>query len=821
MELRVNAASPLAATPKYFGLELYPPQAAVLHSMLELEANKRMVLAPQTLDEMGVHLPNGSSQLEVRFDAAMLSAPFGFGKTLVVVALIATEHVPKTTPIAVNLLGSNLNAFEGHRTINRAVVRHAKSVFDQKREYAFLPLPVMSPLEPELEWCPPRVIRSTLVMVPSAIMTQWRENLQEYAPHLNVYYITGAQDLRNYRTLLLEGRSAEFHLVLLREGTMSISGELTMHPPIASAKPPGSALTVPSITAVTHATRGVAWRRLIIDDFDTSKMPAGAQIPPAQFTWYVSATDRVTFTSLKPEGCEGASKNWEEGSGRVLRGLLPGTWPLRGVCLDDVMRTMLTISCDKNFYEKSYPLPAPLFYDIVVQAPAALQLLQGLGLDDDVYQALNSGAVDEAAKKLGFHCSTMSELIARILGQNRAKLAAGRAMLAEFNSLMARYQIDLDAQPGPTGPTRMTAARASAIGVKLRKALTADEIWASLEAGEAVPTDCSNVGSLPPKAAEELTDARDKITSTVRECERCISRLRENFSEGTCQVCLLEWSDLGDESAHFITRCCATIMCADCALDGTRKALIDRCPNASCFAPMHGNLLTFGKDLVSSTSDSKGLAAAVDTAVDEAILFPADGGQLGTKAQVLIARIRAVVSMAGGDQKIEALLRIIHGLPLNSTPDGEPPDDKVPIEEVRTYKMPKNLLGVRGEIVEPPKNVRRRVLIFSEDVSGTRHVSAVLAKFSISHAILLGSTTTRGEIIRQYRESKEEIEILLVTGSRDCAGAHLPETTEEIFYHRHRDASIWAQLVGRAQRAGRSHSLKVYTLCYRGIEAGS
>ena len=108
----------------------------------------------------------------------------------------------------------------------------------------------------------------------------------------------------------------------------------------------------------------------------------------------------------------------------------------------------------------------------------------------------------------------------------------------------------------------------------------------------------------------------------------------------------------------------------------------------------------------------------------------------------------------------------------------------------------------------------RKFLIFSNHDGTFDVIKELLVELRINYRMLLGSGTTTGNIVKNFKESRNSEALLL--NARFCgAGINLTEATDIIIYHRVAD-ELKQQLIARGYRVGRNPSveLRVWEIYY-------
>tara|TARA_B100000427_G_scaffold264619_1_gene229723 strand:+ start:9186 stop:10949 length:1764 start_codon:yes stop_codon:yes gene_type:complete len=124
-------------------------------------------------------------------------------------------------------------------------------------------------------------------------------------------------------------------------------------------------------------------------------------------------------------------------------------------------------------------------------------------------------------------------------------------------------------------------------------------------------------------------------------------------------------------------------------------------------------------------------------------------------------------------------------------------------------KKESGLLSKSNTLLEIVKNMKEdsRYLIFSEYDGSFRRISYKLSERAIPFKVLTGNCNAQQKIIQQYKDG--EVKILMLNATNFGAGLNLQMTTDIIIYHEFRSKDLKTQVIGRAQRPGRTCPLTV------------
>lgn len=100
-----------------------------------------------------------------------------------------------------------------------------------------------------------------------------------------------------------------------------------------------------------------------------------------------------------------------------------------------------------------------------------------------------------------------------------------------------------------------------------------------------------------------------------------------------------------------------------------------------------------------------------------------------------------------------------------------------------------------------------RILIFSEYDNSFNEIEELLNQCNIKHARLKGNSINKN--VQEYKT--KDLQVLMVNSNAYGSGLNLENTTDVVLFHKF-DNDIEKQIIGRAQRPGRSSKLNVWYL---------
>jgi SNF2 family DNA or RNA helicase len=140
----------------------------------------------------------------------------------------------------------------------------------------------------------------------------------------------------------------------------------------------------------------------------------------------------------------------------------------------------------------------------------------------------------------------------------------------------------------------------------------------------------------------------------------------------------------------------------------------------------------------------------------------------------------------------------------------EPPSPGTPLPEDEVsekFDKIKNL-----EIILKKRTANSKYLIFASYDNTFTHITSVLEKLGVQYSYLKGNHDVVRNIVRRYK-TPGDLPVLLVNVKNYGTGMNLENTTDIIMFHKF-DTEIEKQVVGRANRMGRTEPLNVWYLLY-------
>jgi hypothetical protein len=129
-------------------------------------------------------------------------------------------------------------------------------------------------------------------------------------------------------------------------------------------------------------------------------------------------------------------------------------------------------------------------------------------------------------------------------------------------------------------------------------------------------------------------------------------------------------------------------------------------------------------------------------------------------------------------------------------------------EKEKLLDKPEKML----EILKDKDPKTSKILIFSENDASFRKFEEKINGSVWKYRIIKGNVNTVNSIITKYKTT-DEVNMILANSLNFGSGLNLENTTDIIIYHK-MDKDLESQVIGRAQRPGRTSSINIYKLNY-------
>ena len=374
-------------------IKLYDHQRTIVRAMVDLE-NKR-ILAVETDD-----MPPTKQTAIIESSAMVLSEKFGTGKTIIMLAFIAEQPIPKAFPVHMNTMAVDTKALDRYTYYIGFKHEIVRTYTGQNA-----------------------LIRTNLIVAGSSVLIQWRQAIENFTD-FKVLTVSDHHSLKKFIEYHAKGQLHAFDIILLKNGT--VTGNLSI-PGDDKAKNLRSL-----ITTIGQITSQQCWARVIYDDFDTISIPAGSYAINALMTIYVSATTKYGNGGARRE-------NFKTLDDYMTNALVP----LNIVSRDTVLFSNFNIRNTEEFTELSTNITKIQGYKYVYANPDDnfIRLIGVIGDEaKEIMEMLNGDAAATAAEALGIKTKSAADIFQRVLENKYDKFKLDQKVLAAID----QFKVMLD-----------------------------------------------------------------------------------------------------------------------------------------------------------------------------------------------------------------------------------------------------------------------------------------------------------------------------------------------------------------------------------------
>lgn len=483
--------------------DLFEHQKPIIKAMYDLENNRDF----DVLDD---------SVFKVKTNAGVLSEPVGSGKTIDILGLILLKRIPRVMPdiSEINLLNiysnyqlSNLNGFY------TGIIR--KKFFN--------------------------ILHPTIIFTGISVLNQWINSIKVYT-NLKYFPVYGVKELQILINKIVDKSINMYDIVIVKNGKISRPVKLPNDIIIEEKNTCKSSLYIYNI--ITNL-RNYCWSRVVIDDFDTIKLPYNAGTLNGLFTWYISSTKK----NMPIKNLYNKQFNTTDNL------LLYSNYNCGKIMNNDILFKLLNIRTNSEFNKNSNMLSSPIYYCYVFKNPNN-QYMNYLGLMNnaesiEIMEMLNGDAINTAAERLGIKTNNIADIFQNILGK-QFELYKKALDVLEYIKFIEDNKHKL--KPMSQNPDKDDTYKKSDLFIRRE-----------------ILYNYPNIKNLLDTTKEEYINIKQKSSVSIE-------RVKNNIKEGECPICL---SDLIDEEDILIFKCCGNIVCGSCCF-GTifpKKSYNGQCSN--------------------------------------------------------------------------------------------------------------------------------------------------------------------------------------------------------------------------------------------------
>jgi hypothetical protein len=464
---------------------LYDHQKPIIKAMYDLENNR----------DFNVEKADDGMIYKIKTNAGVLSEPVGSGKTIDILGLILLNKIPRVLSDI-----SELNVLSSDKIWNGSYTGIIRKQFS-------------------------KILVPTIIFVGVSVINQWVNAIKTFT-NLKYFPVYDVRDLQQLINKIVDRSINRYDIVIVKNGKITRPIILPDDIIIEEKNTNRSILYIYNI--ITNL-RNYCWARVVIDDFDTIKLPHNAGTLNGLFTWYISSTKKhMNNKSI----CNKQFTTTDEL-------LMYSNYNCGNIMNNAILFNILNIRSDPEFVKKSNMISSPIFYAYIFKN-INNQYMSYLGLMNDdeaseIMEMLNGDALETAAERIGIKTDSVADIFQIILGKQFEKYKKAVSVLDYINKLE------------PDQGNRIPMSQNNDSNDTYKKS----DLFLKREVLYNYP----NLKHLIETTKEEYTQIRKDSSVTIE-------RVKNNIKEGDCPICL---SDLDDEDEDIIiVKCCGVVICGTC-----------------------------------------------------------------------------------------------------------------------------------------------------------------------------------------------------------------------------------------------------------------
>jgi hypothetical protein len=493
---------------------LFPHQKTIIKAMTDLERNRKFTLTESRVSTI-------CKKFNLSTSAGILSEAVGSGKTIDLLCVILIQKIPKIFPDISELQMVSIN--KQNYTPNYVCTIRKKFR---------------------------NILTPTIIFVGVGVINQWINSIKTFTV-LTYFVVYGVKELQILINKMDDKSINSFDIILVKNGKVTRPINFPKYVKVENRNVCKSVLHIYNIIANMGS---FCWARVIVDDFDTIKLPHNAGIVNGLFTWYVSST-------RKKMNSYASNTNLYKNTSDLL---LYNNYNCGNIMNNKILFDHFNIKNETEFVESTNMISTPNFYiytftNLDNQYMGLLSLMNDTEANE-IMEMLNGDAVETAAERLGIKTNKVADIFQNMLGKQFEKYAKSKNVL-EFIQVI--YEKEDERSPMSDNPNPDDTYKKSDLFIKRE-----------------VLYNYPNLKSL-------LESTHEEYEIIYKKSSISIERVKNNVKNGECAICS---NDLDDEDEDtIILKCCGNIVCGICCF-GTifpKKSKVGQCSNcrAKLFMP--------------------------------------------------------------------------------------------------------------------------------------------------------------------------------------------------------------------------------------------
>jgi hypothetical protein len=490
---------------------LYQHQKTIVRAMLDLEMHRNFEFQ---------HNIRQQSKFEVKTTAGVLSEAVGSGKTIDILCVILLQKLPQVFPDIAELSMVEIN--------NNNKIKYTCSIRKKFRN----------------------ILQTTLVFAGVSVINQWINAIKTFTS-LKYFAVFDVKDLQKLIKMMADKSINNYDIVIVKNGKVTRPVIFPKYIKIEQKNFNKSTMFIYNIIA---NMRNFCWARVVVDDFDTIKLPCNAGIVNGLFTWYISSTQK--YMSSK----EIANTQFKTTSDMLMY----SNFSCSNIMSNPIMFHHLNIRNNPDFVKETNNINSPKFYayTFVNHDNQYIGFLSLMGDADasEVMEMLNGDAIETAAERIGIKTTKVADIFQIMLGKQFDRYKKAVDVLGFITEVepMQGHREPMTSNPNPDDTYKKS-------DLFIRRAINYNY----------------------PNLKGILDSTKDEYKIIQQTSSVAIERVKNNIKEGECPICSSELNDEDEET--LILKCCGIILCGMCCF-GTifpKNSAMGRCSNCRASLKLH------------------------------------------------------------------------------------------------------------------------------------------------------------------------------------------------------------------------------------------
>jgi putative flippase GtrA len=500
---------------------LYQHQKTIIKAMVDIENNRKFNIRKQRTDEFFI----------IKTTSCVLSEAVGSGKTIDILGLILLQKIPKVYPdvAALSLCCTNTNNYYYNKDI------YFTSCVRKKFR---------------------NILKATIIFTGVSVLDQWVSAVKTFT-NLSYFVVSNVRDLQKLIIMMTNKSINKYDLVIVKNGKIT---RPIIFPSFIRIENKNNTKTTSYIYNNISNMRNYCWARVVVDDFDTIKLPYNAGIVNALFTWYISST-----TKNIPK-----KKIINKEFTTTADMFMYDNYNCGNIMHNKILFSNLNIRNCPNFVKNTNNICSPKFYTYVFKNVNNKYMgLIGLMNNSEaleIMEMLNGDAIETAAEKLGIKTNSVADIFQIMLGKQFNNFKKATDVL-QFISEIEPHQGHR--KPMSQNPNPEDTYKLSDLFIRRK-----------------IQYNYPNLKGI-------IDSTKEKYLIVKQQSSIAIDRVKNNIKEGECPICTSELNDIDEET--LILKCCGIILCSMCCFGTIFPAGSDRGQCSNCRTILTLNSLIYLK----------------------------------------------------------------------------------------------------------------------------------------------------------------------------------------------------------------------------------